>query len=36
MAGGTVGAKKGSLVFMVGADTKDEYEHAKICLEGMG
>ena len=36
MAGGTPGAKAGTLVFMVGSKTEDDFNHAKIVLESMG
>lgn len=36
MSGGTNGANAGTLSFMVGAPSAEQYEHAKVVLEGMG
>ena len=36
MSGGVGGALNGTLTFMVGASNNDDYEKAKIVLEGMG
>ena len=36
MAGGTPGAKAGSLVFMVGSKSEEDFEKAKVVLEHMG
>jgi len=36
MSGGITGARNGTLAFMVGANTTEEYEHAKGVLQGMG
>ena len=36
MAGGTPGAKAGTLVFMVGSKNEEHFNHAKVVLEGMG
>ena len=36
MSGGVVGAKNGTLTFMVGAPGEKEFDHAKVVLEGMG
>ena len=36
MSGGIMGAQAGTLTFMVGTDSTDEYEKAKIVLAGMG
>ena len=36
MGGGTVGAEKGALVFMVGAENEEEFEYAKHVLKPMG
>ncbi len=36
MSGGIMGATNGSLTFMVGSQNKEDYENAKIVLEGMG
>jgi 3-hydroxyisobutyrate dehydrogenase len=36
MSGGVVGAANGTLTFMVGATSTEEFEHAKIVLSGMG
>lgn len=36
MSGGVVGAKAGTLTFMVGTDSSEAFERAKIVLAGMG
>jgi len=36
MSGGAIGAKNGTLTFMVGASTPEDFELAKVILEGMG
>jgi 3-hydroxyisobutyrate dehydrogenase len=36
MSGGIMGAANGTLTFMVGAEGLEEFEKAKIVLEGMG
>lgn len=36
MSGGVVGATKGALTFMVGASSQEDFDKAKIVLEGMG
>ena len=36
MSGGIMGAQAASLTFMVGASTVDDFERARIVLEGMG
>ena len=36
MSGGVVGAKNGTLTFMVGAQNESDFNQAKIVLEGMG
>lgn len=36
MSGGIMGAEKGTLTFMVGSNVDEEFERAKIVLEGMG
>ena len=36
MSGGIMGAQAGTLTFMVGTDSADEFERAKVVLEGMG
>ena len=36
MSGGTAGAKAGTLTFMVGASSEEDYERAKIVLGSMG
>lgn len=36
MSGGVVGATNGTLTFMVGAQSAEEFDHAKIVLSGMG
>ena len=36
MSGGTVGATNGTLTFMVGAHSEEEFEKAKTVLSGMG
>jgi len=35
MSGGIVGARNGSLAFMVGATEEKDFEHAKKCLDSM-
>jgi 3-hydroxyisobutyrate dehydrogenase len=36
MSGGVMGAKNGTLTFMVGSQSAEDFEKAKIVLEGMG
>ena len=36
MSGGIMGAKNGTLTFMVGSNSVEDFEKAKIVLEGMG
>ena len=36
MSGGIMGAEAGTLTFMVGAESQEDFEHASIALEGMG
>jgi 3-hydroxyisobutyrate dehydrogenase len=36
MSGGIMGAQGGTLTFMVGADSAEEFDHASTCLAGMG
>ena len=36
MSGGIMGAAAGTLTFMVGTDSKDEFDRASIVLNGMG
>jgi 3-hydroxyisobutyrate dehydrogenase len=36
MSGGVMGALNGTLTFMVGAPTEEDYEKAKVVLAGMG
>jgi 3-hydroxyisobutyrate dehydrogenase len=36
MSGGIMGAQNGTLTFMVGAETEQDFDHAKVVLEGMG
>jgi len=36
MSGGITGAIAGTLTFMVGSETKEEYEHASVVLNAMG
>lgn len=36
MSGGIMGAQNGTLTFMVGSQTVEDYENAKIVLAGMG
>lgn len=36
MSGGIMGAHAGTLTFMVGTDSEEEFNRAKIVLEGMG
>ena len=36
MSGGIMGAQNGTLTFMVGSETQEDFDHASIVLEGMG
>ena len=36
MSGGVMGAEKGTLAFMVGANTQEDFEKASVVLEAMG
>jgi 3-hydroxyisobutyrate dehydrogenase len=36
MSGGTPGALNGTLTFMVGSESKENFDHASTVLEGMG
>lgn len=36
MSGGVMGAENGTLTFMVGAETLEDFNHGSIVLEGMG
>ena len=36
MTGGVMGAAEGYLTFMVGAQTKEDYEKALVVLQDMG
>lgn len=36
MSGGIMGAQNGTLTFMVGAENKEDFDHASVVLGGMG